>query len=172
MLFCRCGRLCQVFFLLLLLFSVSSFLVFSFFCCFDFFFNTEFVQFRPCLLFCVVLRLLFLSFFLRVLVFVRVCVPVLFVFVYAHVAHVTPLRSDPPPPSLPSAFMQDGSGDIDTSLDFKRALPTRQLLVHGERQAEAGTEQGEPRSVDAFVAVKAGADACVMGASNPCELPS
>ena len=68
--------------------------------------------------------------------------------------------------------MQDGSGDIDISLDFKRALPTRQLLVHGERQTEAGTEQGEPRSVDAFVAVKAGADACVMGASNPCELPS
>lgn len=72
-----------------------------------------------------------------------------------------------PSPPLPP---QDGSGDIETALDLKRALPARQLVVHGERQgAGAGMKRGEPRSLDALSALKAGADACVMGVSNPCE---
>lgn len=62
---------------------------------------------------------------------------------------------------------QDCSGDTEVFRELKRALPARQLLVSGERGA--GMASGNPRSTDAFLAMKAGADACVMGTSNPRE---
>lgn len=55
---------------------------------------------------------------------------------------------------------------------LKEALPACQLLVSGERRIPPaeGVGHGDGiKEVDGFLAMKAGADACVVGASNPCE---
>lgn len=71
-----------------------------------------------------------------------------------------PSISCPLPPPRPC--FQDGSGDLETSLELKGALPTRQLLVSGER-GTAATAPGARLDAGALAAMTAGVGACIVG---------
>ncbi|CAN0262258.1 unnamed protein product, partial [Ectocarpus fasciculatus] len=59
----------------------------------------------------------------------------------------------------------DGSGDATVSSEMKAALPARQLLAYADRGVGGGDD---PLADDnALSVLKAGADVCVTGSSNP-----